>query len=230
MAAAAEMTKARAYFRRRRGHAKLVLMPATRLFALAILLLAAPAAWAEDRIDCSGLFGADTSHAALAKAFGEANVVYKKIDAPQGSTGMATIVFERDRERRLLIEWRDEEKRARPIYIGIDGGSKWVTPLGIRIGTLIDEVEKQNGQPFRLNGFGWDLGGAARFSKADGKLGDLPGGCHFGLAFEPTAEGLPLGGKYRALNGNRDLRSDLPLLREVKPAVAEIFLLFAENH
>ncbi len=111
-----------------------------------MLLLAASGARAEDVIECSGLFGRDTSHAALVAAFGAENVVYKRIDAPQGSTGMATIVFERDRERRLLFEWRDEENRARPIYIGIDGKSKWVAPGGIRIGTPIGEVERQNGR------------------------------------------------------------------------------------
>jgi hypothetical protein len=201
-----------------------------RLTVLLAALLAAEPSPAADTLECSGLFGRDTSHAALVAAFGKENVVYKKIDAPQGSTGMATILFERDRERRLMIEWRDETKLSHPIYIGIDGPSKWVTPFGIRIGTLINEVEKQNGKPFRLNGFGWDLGGAARFGKADGKLGNVPGGCHFGLTFEPTAEGLPLGGKYRTLNGNHDLRSDMPLLREVRPAVVEIFLVFSENH
>ncbi len=197
--------------------------------AISLSSFAGPAR-AGDVLECSGLFGRDTSHAALVEAFGAQNVVYKKIDAPQGSTGMATILFERDRARRLLIEWRDEKNRARPIYIGIDGKSDWVAPLGIKIGTLIEEVERQNGKPFRLNGFGWDLGGAARIGKDDGKLGDLPGGCGLGLTFEPTAEGLPLGGKYRALNGNRDLRSDLPLLREVKPAVVEIFVVYPENH
>lgn len=202
-----------------------------RRATLAILFLAClSSARAADTLACEGLFGRDTSHAALVKAFGEENVVYKRIDAPQGSTGMATIVFGQDRARRLTIEWFDEANRARPIYINIDGASKWIAPLGIRIGTPIGEVERQNGKPFRLNGFGWDLGGNARFGRNDGKLGNLPGGCHFGLAFEPTAEGLPLGGRYRALNGNRDLYSDMPLLREVKPAVAEIFIVFAENH
>lgn len=207
-------------------------MTAWKTIAIFLLMpfAVSTAAHAEDTIDCSGVFGRDTSHTALVKTFGPENVVYKKIDAPQGSTGMATIIFERDRERRILIEWRDEEKRARPIYIGIDGSSKWVAPLGIKIGSLIAEVEKLNGKPFRLNGFGWDLGGAARFGSQDGKLGNLPGGCHLGLTFEPTAEGLPLGGKYRTLNGNHDLRSDLPLLREVKPAVVEIFIVYAENH
>ena len=207
-------------------------MPARRNFALAIALLIAVSApvRAEDRIECTGLFGRNASHAELVQAFGEANVVYKKIDAPQGSTGMATILFERDRKRRLVIEWRDEARLARPIYIGIEGGSNWIAPLGIRIGTLIDEVERQNGAPFRLNGFGWDLGGATRFGKSDGRLGDVPGGCNFGLRFEPTAEGMPLGGRYRLLNGNQDLRSDLALLREVKPAVTEILIVFSENH
>jgi hypothetical protein len=224
------MTNARAASPRRRCHAKLAAMPALKSLIAFLLLLAATAAQAEDAIDCTGLFSRSTSHDTLVKAFGAENVVYKRIDAPQGSTGMATILFERDRERRLLIEWRDEEKRTRPIYIGIDARSKWSAPRGIKIGTLIDEVENLNGKPFRLNGFGWDLGGAARFGKNDGTLGDLPGGCHFGLTFEPTAEGLPLGGKYRALNGNQDLRSDMPLLREVKPAVVEIFIVFSDNH
>jgi hypothetical protein len=185
---------------------------------------------AADRIDCSGLFAGDTSHANLTAAFGAENVVYKRIDAPQGSTGMATIVFEKNRERRLTIEWFDEKNLARPIYISIDSASKWIAPLGIRIGTAIEEVERLNTRPFRLNGFGWDLGGAARFGKNDGTLGNLPGGCHLGLTFEPTTEGLPLGGRYRALNGNQDLRSDMPLLREVKPAIVEVLVVFGENH
>lgn len=198
--------------------------------ALVLALAAAGAAHAADRLDCSGPFGRDTSHARLVQTFGEQNVVYKRIDAPQGSTGMATILFPRERERRLTVEWRDETNRARPIYIGIEAGSSWIAPKGVAIGMLIEEVERLNGKPFRLNGFGWDLGGAARFSKEDGTLGNLPGGCHFGLTFEPTGEGLPLGGKYRVLNGNRDLHSDMPLLREVKPAVIEIFVIFTENH
>jgi hypothetical protein len=207
-------------------------MPRWRIYAavFAFALAVAVPARGADTLACAGLFGRDTSHAALVKAFGAENVIYKKIDAPQGSTGMATILFERDRERRLTIEWRDEKNLARPIYIGLDAASKWIAPFGIRSGTPIGEVEKQNGRPFRLNGFGWDLGGAARFGMDDGALGNVPGGCHFGLTFEPTAEGLPLGGKYRALNGNRDLRSDLPLLRQVKPAVVEILLIYTENH
>ncbi len=197
---------------------------------LAAWLVCPITAHAADRLDCDGLFGRDTSHAALVKAFGAENVTYKRIDAPQGSTGMATILFDRDRKRRLLIEWRDDNNRTRPIYIGIDAKSEWIAPPGIHAGMPIEEVEKLNGKPFRLNGFGWDLGGAARFGKQDGRLGDLPGGCHLGLTFEPTAEGLPLGGKYRPLSGNVDLGSDMPLLREIRPVVVEILVVFSENH
>lgn len=195
-----------------------------------LILLAASPARAEDVLACSGLFGRNTSHAALVKAFGEENVVYKTIDRPQGSTGMATFLFEKDPARALIVEWRDEAARAKPIYFGISNPSKWVGPLGIRIGAGIAEVEKINGKVFRLNGFGWDLGGNAQFDRKDGKLGNLPGGCQYGFTFEPTAEGLPLGGKYRALNGNRDLFSNMQLLREVKPALVEILILYPENH
>jgi hypothetical protein len=209
-------------------------MPSLDMFRaalFALLAVLAPAARAQPAsVGCTGVFAADSSHANLVEAFGKANVIYKRIDRPQGSTGFATILFEQDPERRLLVEWRDKASRSRPIYIGISGRSRWVAPLGIRLGTPLAEVEQLNGKPFRLNGFGWDLGGNAAFDKLDGKLGELPGGCQFGFAFEPTAEGLPLGGRYRALNGNLDLRSDLPLLREVKPAVVEILLIFPQNH
>lgn len=181
-------------------------------------------------VACAGHFGADSSHAKLVEAFGADNVIHKRIDRPQGSTGFATILFEKDAKRSLVVEWRDAATRSKPIYIGISGRSEWIGPLGVRVGTGIDEIEKLNGKPFRLNGFGWDLGGNAAFEKTDGKLGDLPGGCQYGFTFEPTAEGLPLGAKYRSLNGNRDLRSDMPLLREVKPAVVEILLIFPGNH
>lgn len=202
--------------------------------ALSLVLLATLPALAQPApelsIACTGLFAADSSHARLAAAFGEANVIYKRIDRPQGSTGFATILFDNDPARRLIVEWRDNKTRTRPIYIGISGRAAWSGPLRIRLGMSIGEVEQLNGKPFRLNGFGWDLGGNAAFGKDDGKLGDLPGGCQYGFTFEPTAEGLPLGGRYRPLSGNRDLYSDMPLLREVKPAVVEILLIFPGNH
>jgi hypothetical protein len=202
--------------------------------ALLLLLFAASPATAQmpapATIACTGLFGADASHAKLVEAFGEANVIFKRIDRPQGSTGFATILFDKDPTRRLIVEWRDNRTRTRPIYIGISGASAWQGPFGIGVGTAIGEIEQLNGKPFRLNGFGWDLGGNAAFGKYDGMLGDLPGGCQYGFTFEPTAEGLPLGGRYRPLSGNRDLMSDLPLLREVKPVVAEILLIFPGNH
>jgi hypothetical protein len=201
-----------------------------RIAVLAATFAATGSVRAEDVIACSGLFGRAASHAELVKAFGAENVFYKRIDRPQGSTGMATFLFEKNPERTLVFEWRDEATKARPIYIGISNRSKWAGPLGIRIGTGIEEIEKLNGKVFRLNGFGWDLGGNTQFGKNDGKLGNLPGGCQYGFTFEPTVEGLPLGGKYRSLNGNHDLFSNMELLREIKPALVEILIIYPENH
>ncbi len=200
---------------------------------LASLLFGFSAATAQTAplaVNCTGVFGADSSHAKLVEAFGAENVIYKRIDRPQGSTGFATILFAKDRARELLVEWRDTATRSRPIYIGFSGRSEWIGPLGVRLGATIEEIQKLNGKPFRLNGFGWDLGGNAAFEKNDGKLGDLEGGCQYGFTFEPTAEGLPLGGKYRSLSGNRDLFSDMPLLHEVRPAIVEVLLIFPGNH
>ncbi len=148
-------------------------MLSAALFFLFTLSAFAQPAPGKLEVACAGHFGADASHAKLVEAFGADNVIHKRIDRPQGSTGFATILFEQDAKRRLVVEWRHAATRSKPIYIGISGRSEWNGPLGVRVGTGIGEIEKLNGKPFRLNGFGWDLGGNAAFDKTDGKLGDL---------------------------------------------------------
>lgn len=179
-------------------------------------------------ISCSGPFAKNASHADIEKAFGMENVTYGEVPGPEGSTEKATIVFADNPERRLEIQWHDEEKRSRPASItagNTDGQSRWSAPLGIRLGMPIAEVQKIAGKPFRINGFEWDLGGYAAIPGT--KFEKLPGGCGLSLRFAPAQE-IPEGKKYRKLVGDVKLRSDDKLLLEVKPVLQFFSIGYAE--
>ena len=120
-----------------------------------------------DALGCEGAFARDTTHAKLVAAFGAKNVAFKEVDAAEGSKGRATVLFDDDPTKRIVVFWHDE-KRTRPSMIKVSAPSLWVGPGGIGNGMKLTDVEKLNGKPFKLAGFDWDGGGLVR--ELDGKL------------------------------------------------------------
>lgn len=171
-----------------------------------------------DELTCEGPFAKDATHAKLVAAFGAANVVFKDVDGAEGSTEKATVLFDADPTRRLIVFWHDEKARAKPSLISVKAPSLWIGPGGIGNGMKISEVEKLNGKPFKLNGFEWDGGGYA--NDLDGKLKSLPGGCAMTIRFEPGIAN-PLSKKYAAIVGDKRIASDNKLMRGAKPQVSE---------
>ncbi|HRF09936.1 MAG TPA: hypothetical protein PL193_15005 [Xanthobacteraceae bacterium] len=198
----------------------------------AALLFASPAAAQNDPakdyvIACSGPFGKNATHADLEKAFGKENVTYGDVPGPEGSTEKASIVFAEDEARRIEIQWQDDEKRARPLAITVgnaESKSRWTAPLGITLGTSVQDVQKITGKPFPITGFEWDLGGYAHLQKT--KLEKLPGGCTLSLRF--TLDSIPEGKKYKKLVGDVKVRSDDKVLLELKPRVQFFTIGYAE--
>jgi hypothetical protein len=94
-------------------------------------------------------------------------------------------------------------------------------PGGVKVGMGIDEVQALNGEPFTLQGFYWDYGGAAGFQT--GKLANLPGGCFMSLMFNPSVEELDQA-TSDAISGDRELTSDMPEFKVAKPVVQEVSL------
>jgi hypothetical protein len=66
-----------------------------------------------DALGCEGPFAKDASHAKLVAAFGAKNVTFKDVDAVEGSKEKATVLFDDDPTKRIVVFWHDE-KRARP--------------------------------------------------------------------------------------------------------------------
>jgi len=169
-----------------------------------------------DAIGCEGAFARDTTHAKLVTAFGAQNVTFKEVDAAEGSKERATVLFDDDPTRRVLVFCHDERTRARPSMISISAPSLWIGPGGIGNGMKLSDVEKLNGKPFKLAGFDWDGGGFVR--ELDGKLKQT--GCNLVIRFEPGIAN-PLPAKYAEITGDKTIVSTSKLLRRTRAQVSE---------
>jgi hypothetical protein len=176
-------------------------------------------------IACEGPFAKDSSDARVTEAFGQENVVFTIVDGPEGTKLNATVVFPKDARRRLEILWHDQAARVRPSSIVLAGGSTWVGPGGVRVGAPVAEVEKQNGKPFRVAGFGWDYGGTV-VDWQEGALDKLAGDCRLGLRFDVDAK-APQAARAK-VSGDSEFLSTDPNMRAVKPKVSEMFFHYPE--
>lgn len=137
------------------------------LTALAALLLAACGQPAQQRdaapdnqlaLTCEAF--ADASGASLAAAHGAGNVVEQTLPGVEGESYTATVVYPNDPARRAEIVWRDAAARTGAASVIVAGPqSRWVGPHELSIGDTLAEIERANGRPFQLWGFGWDYGG-----------------------------------------------------------------------
>jgi len=182
---------------------------------LAFAALATPAAAAQ--LACEGVFGIDTSEARFIETFGAQNVVTGEVPGPEGTTMIATTVYPGDPEREFQAIWWNEAARTDLSFVGIPAGD--IAPGGVRLGMDLAEVEALNGGPFTVMGFWWDYGGSAGFES--GKLAELGNDCHLTVTFEPTVE-LPADADPEPISGDKEVPSDLPLLRQVEPRVVEV--------
>jgi hypothetical protein len=184
---------------------------------------AAPAAGPQT-FKCEGPFARDTSHARLVKEYGTANIdteVYWNADAE------VTTLFPKDPQRRLIFNWKDWKGRRKPAVITIERGQYW-SVAGLMIDAPLEEVERLNGGPFKLNYFEGDYGGAIT-DWMGGRL-DAPfsSGCRVGITIA-IDEKLPEA-VSRAIDAemtpDRSLLSSGAGLRAAKPRVGGIDVIY----
>jgi hypothetical protein len=163
-------------------------------------------------IKCDGPFAKNTTFANLVKVFGAPNVF--------SAGGPNTILFNKDPKRRIEITWGDVTTRTRPKMILVEAQSTWRV-RGFRLGDSITEVEKMNGKPFTLVGFGGTPGGNARDWQG-GKLDKLSGGCLLGMRFAAAA-GTPQDVLSKVTVGG-ELTSNSPDVLAAKPTIIELIV------
>jgi hypothetical protein len=183
-------------------------------YAVIVALALTATSAAAEEMQCEGPFAIDTSEARLIEAFGADNVQTRVADGPEGTTMIKTFIYPDDPERTMEVAWWNEEDRTDMSFVTVPPGD--TAPGGLQLGMSIEEVEALNGKPFTLMGFGWDYGGGASFQ--GGEFPGLPEGCFLSLGFSPSVE-LPAGTDQDAIMGDREVASDLPLLRQVEPVI-----------
>jgi hypothetical protein len=146
-----------------------------------------------------------------------------RIELGEGETTPGTVLFPRDSLMRAEIVWHDTVSRSRPARFVLRGSrSKWTVGPGISLGTSLQELERINGRPFMLAGFGWDYagvvtewgGGVLDSALAGVKLYLDPGQSQY----ESTA--------YSQVLGDRDYSSSLPPMQQLNPRVTQIYVDF----
>jgi hypothetical protein len=171
----------------------------------------------------SGPITLETSEAELRQRHGASSVNSTRIQIGEGETEPGTVLYPNDSLRRAEVLWQDTSARRRPARVILRGSrSQWQVPRGISLGTSLQELERLNGRPFTLAGFGWDYagvitdwrGGALDTALAGIKLYLDPGPAQY--------ESAP----YSQVLGDRDYSSALPAMQQLNPRVAQIFIDF----
>jgi hypothetical protein len=165
----------------------------------------------------------ETNEADLRQRYGAAVVDSARIQIGEGETMAGTVLYPWDKLQRMEIIWQDSIHRRRPARLILRGSqSRWQVNSGISLGTSLQELERLNGKPFTLAGFGWDYAGVV----TDWKGGTLEGalaGVKLYLDPGPSqSESAP----YSQVLGDRDYSSALPAMQQLNPRVTQIFVDF----
>jgi hypothetical protein len=98
----------------------------------------------------------------LITRYGTANVRRDSIYEGEGMHAGGAIVFPGDSLRELEVIWLDAKNFARPRRVIVRGRrSRWALFPGVSLGTCLTEVERINGRPFKIYGFGFDGAGVS---------------------------------------------------------------------
>jgi len=193
-----------------------------------VLLVAAPAFAQtaaqpmEGPITCTAPVAATDSAKSLKQRYGDEAVV-QELPGAEGETSKGLVLFPKAMDRRIEVAFIDDKIATVSALTLRDTAktSRW-TVAGISIGASLATVQKANGKPFVVSGFGWDYGGFVVDFK-NGALGRmLPGGCSITLRFGKD------GNTPKALSGDGvKVASDNPALLKWAPVVTDISVNFA---
>lgn len=175
-----------------------------------------------------GAITPEMSEAGLKRIYGRKNVQSTRVSLGEGETEAGTVVYPHNPLRMIEIVWKDARRKRFPKRIQLTGErSVWKTHQGISLGTRLKELERINGKPFVLAGFGWDYEGTVlsweggrleREFEKDGRtillrLSDRTG---------HNVSGEPLG----TVQGDSDFSSGNQVMQRINPKVYQIIIEF----
>ncbi|MFG1478184.1 hypothetical protein V5F53_05885 [Xanthobacter sp. V4C-4] len=172
------------------------------------------------QFQCTGPFAPNSTALNLAADFGQSNVVSGTVTSPDGSTSPGVVLLPNDPALAMEISFKDPGALASPRRISFTEESAW-TVNGIGIGTSLADLEKANGGPFRIQGFGGEAGGVVA-DWQNGRFANIGGGCRLGvqLALPATVSGATQG----KVSGPRRLVSTDAAVRAANPTVGVFWI------
>jgi hypothetical protein len=180
-----------------------------------------------------GPITARTRRAELSRLFSADAIEDDQIELDEGMLQTATLVYKKDPSQTLAISWT-AAGTPKQIFLcwGLRRGTcRWQASNGIGFGTRLDDLEKLNGRPFTIAGFGYNYGGNV-LSWDGGKLARP--GCSGRLVL--TLDGERAGGRYtvamtgdelRSIRGDRPIPSSTPAFHKLNPRVTGMLMVFS---
>lgn len=202
----------------------------TRIITAAAVLLLASSAFAQGAppqqgpITCAAPVAPDDTERSLKQRYGK-DAVVQTLPGAEGETYKGLVLFPQARDRRVEVAFTDDKAgRASGLTLRDAGKTSLWNVAGITIGSSLADVQKANGKPFLVSGFGWDYGGFVTDWKG-GALGHpLQGGCRITVRFGKDA------GAPRSISGDGvKAASDNAALVKFAPVVTEIGLNFPDR-
>ena len=171
----------------------------------------------------AGPITAKSTLADLQKAFGAKNVKAGEIPGPEGTTLEGAVIFPLDTHRQVEVIW--QETRQLPESVRISGRKTlWHTAEGVTLGTKLSELEKLNGAPITITGFGWDYGGTVIGWSEKGALRKpFQKDGHVVLRLDPpdTPRTEKLLDK---VSGDQEFSSANPAMQKLNPTVSQMIV------
>src|SRR5690242_11639585 len=172
----------------------------------------------------------------LRKLFGT-SAVKADIEIGEGFTEPGLKIYKEDPTRALAVLWNDDSPpHPKTILICqdvLDGRCRWRTADGIGKRTLLSDLERRNGRPFVLTGWGWDYGGGV-LSWEGGKLQAAlrrRGGLMLTLCprTDKNGEYVPAvtPDEVNAVSGDKEILWSSPVMQKLDPYVCAMSLQFA---
>lgn len=166
-----------------------------------------------------------TSEIDLVRAYGHGNVRTGNINVGEGVTERGTLVFPDEPIKRAAVLWKDLSNNQMPERIQITGSKTlWKTAQGITLGMSLRELERLNGRPFVLTGFGWDYGGTIISWERGALARAFATGGRIILRLRPPSGLTP--GALRPVTGDRESRSNHGTMQRLNPRVYQMIIEF----
>lgn len=157
------------------------------------------------------------SEAALAEAFGSANIARDTAWLPEGmGQYMVTLLYPGTRNE-VSIAWDDSVNYAGMVEVTIYRDSADWRTHDIKVGTTLTELVRINGADFTFSGFGWDYGGYVMFGEGS-KMADVT------VALEPARYDELTAIERDSLLGDQSISSKSPVAVGANPVVMSVRL------